>query len=117
MMFMRPSNKKYGGPDFQIAKGKLEDGEDFRTASLREANEELGLKQSNVIELTDMGLFMGRTNIYVAKIADPTNFEHTTTETDAVTWLTYKQFINQGRALHKHVVRHCHEFMKEAEEL
>jgi hypothetical protein len=27
MMFMRPSNSEYGGDAFQLAKGKVEDGE------------------------------------------------------------------------------------------
>ena len=49
MMFMRPSGPMYGGDRFQIAKGKVEDGECTMDAALREAKEELGLFIGNVI--------------------------------------------------------------------
>ena len=48
MLFMKPSKKKFGGAEFQIAKGKREKGESDEKAAFREAREELGLFSGNV---------------------------------------------------------------------
>jgi 8-oxo-dGTP pyrophosphatase MutT (NUDIX family) len=70
MMFMKPSNVEYGGDRFQIAKGRIEDGEDTKTAALREAREELGMFLSNIVSTEELGVFMGRTTVYIAKMKD-----------------------------------------------
>ena len=48
MMFMMPSDPKFGGSNYQIAKGRKESGETDLEAAIREASEELGLKPSNI---------------------------------------------------------------------
>ena len=107
MMFMRPSEPKYGGPQFQIAKGKVEDGEDTETAALREANEELGLFKGNIKNLRKVGEFMGRTTVFIALIDDPNMFGDSTDETEEVKWMTPEEFYEQGRTLHIPVVKSC----------
>ena len=47
-LFMKPSNASYGGDKFQISKGRIEKNENSKDAALREAKEELGLKYSNI---------------------------------------------------------------------
>jgi 8-oxo-dGTP pyrophosphatase MutT (NUDIX family) len=112
MMFMRPSDKKYGGPSFQIAKGKMEEGEDSETAALREANEELGLFKGNIKNLRKVGEFMGRTTVFIALIDDPTMFGDPMHETEEVTWMTLDQFKETGRELHKPVVKSAYRMME-----
>lgn len=105
MMFMKPSNPEYGGDTFQIAKGRVEDGEDMKTAALREAKEELGLFIGNVTLTEELGLFMGRTTVYVAKVKDRNMFGEPSFETSDVAWMTAEQFDQVGRDLHRPVVK------------
>ena len=108
MMFMRPSDETYGTDAFQLAKGRIEDGEDTKTAALREAKEELGLFIGNVSLVEEVGLFMGRTTVYVAKIKDRNMFGLPDEETADVAWMTVEQFDESGRDLHRPVVRAAH---------
>jgi len=58
MLFMKPSDSKYGGNLFQIAKGKLEKDESFEQAAIREAGEELGFTKLNMANsIYDLGNF------------------------------------------------------------
>lgn len=105
MLFMKPSDTKYGGDEFQIAKGKIEQDEDSEHAALREAHEELGLLLENTTGgVFHVGNFLGRTEIYVAKIADKDLFESPCYETECTSWLTIDEFIKVGRKLHHPVV-------------
>ncbi len=104
MMFMKPSDKKFGGENFQIAKGKIEDGETPIEGAFREAKEELGLFGPNVEQTDSLGRF-GRINIFIAKIKDPGMFGDTTFETGAVTWWNPQQFQSQGRGWQKPIVK------------
>lgn len=105
MLFMKPSKAKYGGDTFQIAKGKVEEGESLKTAGLREAKEELGLFEGNISELYELGTFMGRTTVYVAKIKDPEMFGLPGEETGDTKWMTKDEFLSEGRDLHKPVIK------------
>lgn len=51
MQFMVSSDFKFGGAKPQVCKGEVEQGEDLKTAGIREAGEELGLRLSNIIEV------------------------------------------------------------------
>jgi predicted NUDIX family NTP pyrophosphohydrolase len=61
---MKPSDPKYGGPDFQIAKGVQEGDENITQTAIREGEQELGLKITNEPKLlwnnekTGMNYFM-----------------------------------------------------------
>jgi len=106
MMFMVPSNTQHGGGKPQMAKGKIEEGEDEITAALREGSEELGLFAGNIVgDIESLGEWLGRTTVYVMEINDINMFGEPLEETDEVMWLTCKQFCNIGRGLHKPVVQ------------
>lgn len=109
MMFMKPSNPEFGGSEFQIAKGRVEDGEDTKTAALREAKEELGLFLSNLSTVEELGVFMGRTTLYVAKVMDRSLFGEPSFETMETAWLTLDQFAKIGRDLHFVPVKTAHD--------
>lgn len=105
MMFMKPSDPAYGGNEYQIAKGKVEENETNEEAALREAKEEIGLFIGNVIKTEEVGLFMGRTTIYVSKVKDRDMFGAPSFETESTTWMTMEQFDQEGRMLHRPVVK------------
>lgn len=48
VLLMKPSDPKWGGKDWQIAKGLVEDGESVAKAAYREAYEELGLRSADL---------------------------------------------------------------------
>lgn len=104
MMFMIPSDPKFGGSLFQIAKGRIEQGEDIQEAALREAEEELGLRTGNISQVKSVGntkiTGLDETYmlaIFVAKIKDPENFAAPHYETGKRAWLTLDQFKIRGR--------------------
>lgn len=107
MMFMKPSNAKFGGDAFQIAKGKQEPGEDIQQTAIREAREELGLFPGNIAHFDSLGVWLGRTTVFIAEMKDPTMFGDPTTpeEVKDIKWMTLAEFMSQGRDLHKPIVR------------
>ena len=119
MLFMLPSNDKYGGSQFQIAKGKSEEGESPRETGMREAGEELGLFQANVTKEHHLGKFLGRTDIFIARIKDPDLFGDPTTpkEVKATKWMSPKEFQKEGRGIHKTVVKAAVRWIKKEEGL
>lgn len=117
MLFMKPSDPKWGGKSFQIGKGKIEDGEDPEEAGLREATEELGLFVGNIEEVTKVGQFMGRTHVYIAKIKDKDMFGDPHFETKETKWLTLDEFQKEGRDLHKPVIKSAVRLINKKENL
>jgi 8-oxo-dGTP pyrophosphatase MutT (NUDIX family) len=117
MMFMKPSETLYGGDQFQLCKGVVEDGEDNRTAALREGAEELGLRDENIESTTELGNFLGRTTVYVSKVKNKTNFDEPHYETDEVAWFTCDQFLKVGRDLHKDIVQLADQVIRKEEDL
>lgn len=101
VMLMKPSDEKYGGDKFQLAKGRVESGETSLEAALREANEELGLKYSNIEDISYLGTFLGYTDVYYGKVIDKNDFQETTYETGETAWMTVEEFLDKGRDLHK----------------
>jgi 8-oxo-dGTP pyrophosphatase MutT (NUDIX family) len=107
MMFMKPSDGKYGGDDFQIAKGKIDEGESVEEGAFREAEEELGLFLPNTTNRKKVGTFLGRMTVYIVEVIDPSSdkFGDPVSETAAVKWMTGDEFQKEGRNLHKPVVK------------
>ena len=105
MLFMQPSDPKFGGPQFQIAKGKVDPGETPQQAAVREAQEELGLFPGNLKSVTALGKFLGRTTMYMGEVEDKELFGDPHFETGAVKWMTLDEFLREGRGLHKPVVK------------
>jgi len=107
MMFMRPSDPKFGGDRLQIAKGKIDPGEATLAAALREGNEELGLREKNISHLELLGQYLGRTSVFVCKVrtTDPALFDSPMFETGETKWLTLDEFLEQGKDLHFPIVK------------
>jgi 8-oxo-dGTP pyrophosphatase MutT (NUDIX family) len=109
MMFMKPADKRYGGPEFQLAKGRVDPGENPLEATLREANEELGLRESNIKWVRKVGVFLNTHHIYIAEVntRNDNDFDKPMYETGATKWMTEKEFISEGRKLHVPIVKAC----------
>lgn len=118
MLFMVPSDPKYGGDSPQIPKGKIEEGETAEEAAVREAKEEVGLFPPNIDgPLHNLGTFLGRTTFFVAKIKDPNQFGKPGSESKSVRWMSPEQFESEGRILHKPVVKAIVRLIKDKEDL
>lgn len=100
VMLMKPSDPKFGGNEFQIAKGHIDPGEDSKTAALREANEELGLLESNLVSVEYLGQYLGYTQIYYGRVKNRNDFTEPMFETGETTWITVSEFHTIGRAIH-----------------
>lgn len=103
-LFMKPSDYLYGGDKFQIAKGRIDLNEDSKSASLREAQEELGLILENVIwhkYLCDSG----EISFYICEVNDPHQFDEPCFETGETKWLTLEEYLDIGREWQKEIVR------------
>lgn len=112
-MFMIPSDPKFGGDRPQIAKGMIDEGEDEFTSAIREAEEELGLRRSNIIPhsikhvTTDIKGSVSMT-VYMGLIKNAKDFDTPHYETGSVHWLTLEQFIKVGKPSHVHIVEAIH---------
>lgn len=115
MLFARPSCAKFGGPDFQIAKGRCEDNESAEQTAVRESSEELGLVETNIVSIEQVGVFLGRTTLFIAKIKDPTLFNAPDFETAETKWFTPAEFQFSGRELHRLVVDEAVDLIKTRE--
>lgn len=107
MLFMKPADTRYGGSDYQIAKGRIEVNETPFETAMREAEEELGLKDHNILEIIECGKWLGRTYIYVAIVEDKEDFGEFHFETESTKWFTVDEFMKEGRDIHRDVVRHA----------
>jgi 8-oxo-dGTP pyrophosphatase MutT (NUDIX family) len=113
MLFMVASNPKFGGPKPMISKGTIEDGEDVLTAAIREAGEELGLREDNIkgqpFKVWE-GFVSLRTSkydltVFAVEIKDKTSFDKWDHETLYATWMTNDSFQEKGRRDHKNIVQ------------
>lgn len=109
MIFMKPSDPEFGGPDFQIAKGQIDPGETALQTAVREGEEEVGLRKENMKgEVSYIGCFMHSIGIYTVQVNSTTDFDDVrfveNTETGDVTWMTVDEFMISGRELHMDAV-------------
>lgn len=114
MLFMISSDADYGGPDPMIAKGHVDPGETYQQAGIREAEEELGLKTSNIvqgtIELGWKGELRGNLEsypfeVFMCNVDDVVDFNKPHYETKEVVWLTMEEFNKVGRKSQRHIVQ------------
>ena len=96
-----------------IAKGHIDKGEDIKTAALREAAEELGLRTTNIVDGTLKESWVGSLegqvdsytlHVYTCRIDDVADFDTPHYETERVEWLTAEEFARKGRKSQKHIV-------------
>ena len=115
-LFAQSSNPAYGGTRFMFAKGHVDAGETPQIAAIREGNEELGLKASNLkmetVKIGWTGKITGMTetstmSIFIGEVKDPVNFDKPGYETGATKWMTAEQFAAEGRQSHKEIVALC----------
>jgi len=106
MLFMKPSDSKFGGNQYQVAKGKREEGETNKEAAIREGGEELGFTNLNADgQIMSLGNFLGRTFVFVVKVKSKNLFTETDFETDSTKWMTETDFLKDGRDLHNHIIK------------
>ncbi len=109
-LFMRPSNPKYGGAQFQIAKGRIEPEETADSAAIREGIEELGLKEKNIKQLDYLGRFLGRTMVFLCEVSN-TDLDRPHFETFESVWMSLSDFLANGRSIHHNVVRDAEAYL------
>lgn len=120
MLFFIPSDPAYGGDQPQIAKGRVDRGEDVQQAALREASEELGLKLSNVIntQLVTKDLLSGMTannyefHLFASEVHNMNDFDMYGDETLETKWLTIEEFKTQGRDTQLALVQKAYDKIK-----
>src|SRR5690606_25289806 len=104
MLFMIPADQQYGGGDPQMAKGRIEDGEDPEETAIREAKEEIGLITANIVgEVDNLGVHLGRTHVYTCRVKSKDMFGVFSFETEDVVWMTEDEFRMNGRDIHRDV--------------
>lgn len=111
MLFMRPTIHEghtwmHDKDKYQIAKGRIDDSDiSTKDAALREGHEELGVWPGNILQVYELGTFLGRTTLFAAEIEDLSLFTAPDpNETAETKWLTLMEFLEIGRELHRSVV-------------
>ena len=106
-LMMFPTNTRYGGPHLQISKGMLDYGETALETAIRESEEEIGFKPSNVDEIIHLtqGLTTTRTEVYTfdvfyAMVKSQFDFKKPHYETAYTKWVTREEFEKTGRRNH-----------------
>ena len=119
MMFYISSDPAYGGDKFQIGKGHIDKPSDIKGEAIREANEELGLKESNIksCELAIKDNIIGMAGTYafylfVAEVFNKEDFDKFGEEASEVGWLTLKKFKEIGRESQLSLVERCFDKIK-----
>jgi len=105
MLFFIPSDPAYGGPNFQIAKGRVDEGETEKDSALREGFEEVGLNIENVknVDLVTIEILQGMDNydyeyhLFAVEVYNKENFSEFGFETGEIGWLTMEEYENKGR--------------------
>jgi 8-oxo-dGTP pyrophosphatase MutT (NUDIX family) len=119
-LMMIASDPRFGGPRPMISKGKIEDNEDAEGCALREAIEELGLREDNLAGplrlLTEerVALYSGayQLTLYSVPIIERWNFNPWCDETEYTQWFTLDEFREQGRRDHIKFVERLEEKLR-----
>lgn len=114
MLFMIPSDQRYGGSDPQMAKGRIDDDEKPEETALREAKEELGLISGNIDgSLEYFGVHLGRTHVYACEVKSQDRFGIFSGETEDTRWMTEDDFRKNGRDIHRDIVAMVADFAEQ----
>ncbi len=95
ILLMIPSNADFGGTKLQISKGNVDEGENTEEAAIREAEEEIGLKKSNIKKIKKYLTvqIQGYTEkyemvLYLIEVTDKNDFGNPHFETKETAWIT-----------------------------
>lgn len=104
--FMKPSDPRYGGPNFQIAKGGVEKGDSIIKTAKKEAHEELGVTSSNLKNMKKVDVIKYDSDkwdlhydlhIFIAQVLNSKNMDKPHYETGATKWMKYSDAIKKVR--------------------
>lgn len=104
-LMMISSDAAYGGDKPMVSKGGQDPGETDQETALREAEEELGLVRSNLLNCFDVGRSSSKNyklSIFAGEVKDVSNFTEPCYETAYTQWMTAEEFYETGRKDH-----HC----------
>lgn len=77
----------------------------------------MGLFSGNILSIHHIGTFLGRTEFFICKIEDPDMFGDPHFETKETCWMTPEEFQQEGRDLHKPIVKAMVRKIKKVEQL
>lgn len=117
-LFMTSSDANYGGADPMIAKGHVDKGETPEIAAIREGQEELGLKKTNIVSGTVEECWVdtigGMTanyqmSIFACEVKDKDDFDHPHYETKETNWFSYEEAQHKVRKSHLSILKHIND--------
>ena len=108
VLVCRSSNPLYGGPHFALCKGNVDPGESIEAAAIREATEELGLRENNlggpVRHLGNFKTFDYLLSVYFAPVKDIEAFNLPCWEIAETKWMSNQEFSAVGREQHRPII-------------
>jgi len=113
LLFMKPSDPKYGGSMFQLCKGKIDHkDEPLEETAKREAEEELGLTVNNISNFRFLFSEVahhasGRKtliHLFTARVLDPDNLVPFHYETGEIVWYEADKAVDNIRKCHRPLV-------------
>jgi 8-oxo-dGTP pyrophosphatase MutT (NUDIX family) len=119
-LFMVSSDPAYGGDKPMVSKGGIDEGETEAIAAIREAVEELGLKEENLVGDIKPVWFQNTSGmtedynmtIFVGEVKSKTDFLIPHYETSHTVWMTAKQFYKKGRSSHAGIISTAVNFLQ-----
>lgn len=112
VMTMIPSDPDYGGTQPQLAKGKIDDGYDALQTAMKEAEEEVGLKPSNVTDVKRLGAFDYKgsdgtktVDVYYGEVKDLDDFSEPHWESGWTGWIDITKDLSKIRKSQHHVFK------------
>ena len=123
-MYMTSSDANFGGSDPMIAKGHVDAGEDVKTAAVREGSEELGLRESNIVNGTLIEGWTGKLTgltasytmtIFTCEVKNQDDFDTPHYETAHIDWFTYDESLSKVRKSQIDIVKHIYQRIKKSE--
>jgi len=101
---MIPSDPAYGGPQPQMGKGRVDDGQTIEEAAIREGEEELGLRMDNMgpVEFLESKTISGllteyELHVYTTKVKDPKAFNTPHHESSWAGFMKIDEALSQTR--------------------
>ena len=112
MLFMKPSNPKFGGHNFQICKGIIDPGYTSEQTAIKECIEELGVTENNLANLQYLFYDIlnyqdGRSSViyvYTAEVIDLNKLVPFHYETGSIRWMDIKEVNEHLRFIQRSLV-------------